>query len=129
MLLALLTAYDKIGRQEQLQAANRISSWFLESPAKDFNPVHMLNRYQTIFRQRKLYDDEIEKILELIENPAVPESIKIGSYILLGNSSAVKVRLNRLSENERKEFDYSPIYSLFTKMQYAVSKSTDSTMA
>ena len=89
----------------------------------------MLNRYQTIFRQRKLYDDEIEKILELIENPAVPESIKIGSYILLGNSSAVKVRLNRLSENERKEFDYSPIYSLFTKMQYAVSKSTDSTMA
>ena len=116
LLSAFLIAYDKTGRLEQLQAANRMSSWLLENHTKATIPVYLLNRYQTILRQRKLYDDEIEKILGLIENPAMPENIKIGVYILLGNDSAVKVGLNRLSENERNEFESSAIYSLFTKI-------------
>lgn len=128
LLLALLMAYDKTGRQEQLQAADRISSWLLESHEKASDPVNLLNRYQTILRQRELHDDEIERIFELIENPSVQESIKIGAYILLGNASAVKVGLKRLSENERKEFESTPIYSLFTTTQHTTSDNTGLTI-
>ena len=81
------------------------------------DPMHLLNRYQTILRQRSLFEREIEDILEVAESSDTLEQNKIGAYLLLGNHSAAKIHLNRLSDDEKREFMSFPIFHFFQEKE------------
>lgn len=117
LLLAFLKSYDDSGKQEQLQVADKLSSWLLKNNSDTPDPMHLLNRYQTILRQRSLFEREIEDILEVAESSDTLEQNKIGAYLLLGNHSAAKIHLNRLSDDEKREFMSFPIFHFFQEKE------------
>lgn len=120
LLLALLKSYDNTGKQVQLQAADKLSAWILKNNSDTSDPTHLLNRYQTILRQRPLSEREMVDILEVAENSNALEQNKIGAYLLLGNYSAARIHLKRLPAKEEEEFRSYPIFHFFQGSEQTV---------
>ena len=121
LLLTLLKTYDNTGEQMYLQAADKLSSWILKNNSDNSDPIHLLNRYQTILRQRPLYENEMVDILEVAESSNILEQNRIGAYLLLGNYPAAKIHLKRLSDSEQKEFMSYPIFH-FSKEIFSITQ-------
>ena len=60
--LNLLTAYDKTGRREILDAALRLSNWLLEAgQGTAESQIHRINNLQTLKRMRQLTEEELQE--------------------------------------------------------------------
>lgn len=113
-LLDLLAAYDKSKpkRQDMLMAAKELATWLYNIKGDimlDKN-IRTINLLQTIKRERKLQDDEIELLYAIIEaNKSMP-SLLVGAYLLLDNHAAAQIYFTKLNENQQTAFYEYPIY-------------------
>ena len=74
--------------------------------------IRTINLLQTIKRERKLQDDEIELLYAIIEaNKSMP-SLLVGAYLLLDNHAAAQIYFTKLNENQQTAFYEYPIYYL-----------------
>lgn len=113
-LLDLLTAYDKAtGKRKEklLKTCNEFSKWIFEAPDDELcYDVRLLNRLQTIKRQRDFNIDEVSSLYALIENRDTNEETRIGAYLLLNQQKPAEIHYAQLSENARNNFKEYPIY-------------------
>lgn len=113
-LLDLLTAYDKAtGRRKEklLKTCDEFSKWIFEAPDDELcYEVRLLNRLQTIKRQRDFNIDEVSSLYALIENKDTNEETRIGVYLLLNQQKPAEIHYAQLSENARNNFKEYPIY-------------------
>ena len=109
LLLFLLSEYDRTADPERLQEADKLSEWLYENNQNNPNHVYLLNRYQTLLRQRSLHEEEIEKLIEISESAKSEEIDKVGAYLLLGNQTSAKFHMKRLTEESRNQLLELPI--------------------
>lgn len=109
LLLFLLSEYDRTADPERLQESDKLSEWLYENNKNNPNHVYLLNRYQTLLRQRSLHEEEIEKLIEISESAESEETDKVGAYLLLGNQTSAKFHMKRLPEESRDQLLEWPI--------------------
>lgn len=113
-LLDLLTAYDKAtGKRKEklLKTCDEFSKWIFEAQDDELcYEVRLLNRLQTIKRQRDFNIDEVSSLYALIENRDTNEETRIGAYLLLNQQKPAEIHYAQLSENARNNFKEYPIY-------------------
>lgn len=110
-LLDLLTAYDKVGKSEIINAAQDFSNWIMTATEEElpYN-IRLINKLQVIKRIRPLDIDEVKELFHIIETPNVQEDILVGAYLLLDQQSAAEIHFDRLDQSMQKEFPKYPIY-------------------
>ena len=108
-VLFLLSEYDRTADPERLQEADKLSEWLYENNQNNPNHVYLLNRYQTLLRQRSLHEEEIEKLIEISESAKSEEIDKVGAYLLLGNQTSAKFHMKRLTGESRNQLLELPI--------------------
>ncbi len=113
-LLDSLTAYDKAtgSRKEKLlKVCEEFSRWIFSAPDDELSyEIRLLNRLQTIKRQRDFSIDEISSLYELIESKETHEETRIGVYLLLDQQKPAELHFAKLSDEEKKNFEEYPIY-------------------
>lgn len=110
LLLELFYAYDESKRQDILDAAIELAGYLKTEDT--FTPIAVtkLNYYQAILRRRELEKNEIAELLELTEDKEQSEEIFTAAYLLLKNQIAAKIHFDKMSIDERQEFEKYPIY-------------------
>ena len=75
----------------------------------------MLNMLQVAKRKRELTLDEVRYLINLTESDTANREVKVGAYILLGNSIATQVHLEKMGKEEQQRFKEYPIYHLINQ--------------
>lgn len=116
LLLRMLKAYDMEAPQKQalLECAIHIAEWLKNKKIIPYE-VSMINVMQCYLRKRQLTDLEIEKLYEIIECDKQKEMIKVAAYLLVGEHKTAKRHFEKLTDDEKKEFSYFPIYTFLKK--------------
>lgn len=113
-LLDALSAYDKASgyrKEKLLKVCDDFSKWILTASDDELNyEVRLLNRLQTIKRQRAFNTDEISSLYELIESKGAHEEIRVGVYLLLDQQKPAELYFAKLTDEERNKFKEYPIY-------------------
>ena len=115
-ILEMIKAYDKRTiRIEFLETAANLSKWLTEKEPD--NLIHYINLYQCYRRQRKLTDDEKNKLCRILEEDGINDSIKAAAYILLDSKQLADMYIDKLDNKEIKTFVDFPIYYLYEKLR------------
>lgn len=113
-LLDLLSAYDAAEGKRKirlLETALKFSEWIVKSGDHELDySIRLLNRLQTLKRKRELSEEELGKLIELVEDADTSEECKVGAYLLLGYQSAAQAHFAKLGREEKSYFTSYPIY-------------------
>lgn len=108
--LNLLTAYDKTGRNEILDAAFRLSNWLMESgKGTEESRVYRINNLQTIKRMRQLTEEELQEIICYSEDSAATTELKYCCDLLLDDQRRAKIHFASLPEDQQAFYKSLPI--------------------
>lgn len=109
-LLNLLTAYDKCGREEILEAALRLSNWHIEA-TKDLPEaiIYRINNLQILKRKRQLSEDELQEITRYAEAPGASPELKYCCDLLLNDQRRAKLHFESLSKDQQTLYNSLPI--------------------
>lgn len=109
-LLNLLTAYDKCGREEILDAALRLSNWHIEA-AKDMPEaiIYRINNLQILKRKRQLSEEELQEITRYAEAPGASPELKYCCDLLLNDQRRAKLHFESLSKDQQVLYNSLPI--------------------
>ena len=109
-LLNLISAYDKTGRAEMLDAASDVSKWLHSENPDDL--AYYLNYLQVKKRSGTLSDADRRAIMRRIETGTLSKQELIAAHIILGNRDMAREHLKELQEDERTTFEAYPISNL-----------------
>ena len=110
VLLNLLTAYDKVGRKESLQAALRLSNWLMETINDAPESIMLrINNLQTIKRIRQLSEDELQEITRYSEDPDASLELKYCCNLLLDDQRRAKLHFTSLPKDKQAFYKTLPI--------------------
>ena len=110
-VLELIKAYDLDNtKSEFLNYAIDLCQWLKEKNPE--NIIHTINEYQCYLRQRKLSTDELNVLSEIAIDNTDNNMILAGVNTLMGNKTLALKYVNKLCEEEKKEYLSYPIYSL-----------------
>ncbi len=108
--LNLLTAYDKSGRKEILEAALRLSNWLMEAGrATAESQVYRINNLQTLKRMRQLTEEEMQEITRYSEESTASSELKYCCALLLDDQRRAKFHFTSLSETQQIFYKSLPI--------------------
>lgn len=108
--LNLLTAYDKTGRKEILDAALRLSNWLLEAgKVTAESQIYRINNLQTIKRMRQLTEEELQEITRYSEVGAASTELKYCCALLLDDQRRAKFHFTALPEAQQNFYKSLPI--------------------
>lgn len=114
-ILEMIKAYDEnTERNDLLQGAKNLCEWM--SSKKSDDVIHRINYLQCCQRERKLTDDEINELAEIIVNRTTDNSTIAGAHILLGNKAMAVKHLGMLSREQKEAFEKYPIYTLYKRI-------------
>lgn len=99
-LLSMLSAYDRSGDAELLNAAQTIAEWLVTRENTDV-AIGKLNLYQCQKRKRKLTGKERKDIRKMMNSKRANLEFQAGCYLLLDKSKEAAECLDKLP-NERK---------------------------
>lgn len=111
-LLELLKAYDISKRSYLLETAYSIIELIKQNDRYIDNHIVRLNELQIIKRKRTLNVSEKAELYQIISYVNDNIDIKIGAYILLGETDEAEKLLNGLPEEHQQFFREYPIYAL-----------------
>lgn len=111
-LLELLKAYDISMRSYLLETAYSIIELIKQNDRYIDNHIVRLNELQIIKRKRTLNVSEKAELYQIISYVNDNIDIKIGAYILLGETDEAEKLLNGLPEEHQQFFREYPIYAL-----------------
>lgn len=112
MHLTLLSVYDECNRRDVLDTAKSFIEWIIANNQETCD-IHNLNLLQTIKRERKFNNKEMDSLCKIIENNIKRYDILVGAYLLLDNQDLAKSYYNRLSSVEQENFKKYPIYKFW----------------
>lgn len=115
-LLNMILAFDEGNNRNNslLEAAKELAEWILKEDESALpNEVKTLNYLQIIRRQREFNDEEIEKVLEIIESGSAEKVWLVAAHLLLGNQAAAKINYEKLDSETQEAFKTYPIYCFF----------------
>lgn len=113
-VLEMLLAYDINKDKKLLYEAQRLYDWLRSVYNVDsIKPIHLINSLQIAKRFRKLKKEEINHLNNFVEQNGVKDIYLLGAHILLGNKNSAKRYYEKLSENEKNEFNGYPIANLW----------------
>ncbi|MCD7893471.1 MAG: hypothetical protein LUG60_07190 [Erysipelotrichaceae bacterium] len=107
-LLEILLAYDESINKNLLDVATEIVEWLYMTLNDE---TSLINLYQCYIRYRNLDENEINKIIELL-NSTKNNLIIVGCHILLGNKYMIDNAKNKLTGIELEALQNYPIYNL-----------------
>lgn len=109
-LLNLLTAYDKVGRKEILEAALRLSNWLMDV-GKDTSEatIYRINNLQTLKRMRQLSEDELQEITRYAEASDASLELKYCCDLLLDDQRRAKLHFAALPKDKQAFYKTLPI--------------------
>jgi hypothetical protein len=112
MFLEILKAYDSQPVKDKvfLQFSIDIADILLCK-----NPITIINRLQSIKRQRLLTNDEIARLVELRNEHYDDRVVSCAVSILLDEKDKARKMLDEMQEQERRSITDYPIYSLLSK--------------
>ncbi len=117
-MLKIISAFDVNKDIKLLNLAKDIASWIMSNDEKVLpKELKLINFMQIIKRERQLNEDEIRKLIILVEDSQISEEIKVGAYLLLDNQVAAKIHLKKLDGNVQEEFKEYPIYIFMNQME------------
>lgn len=97
-----------------LQPAQKLGEYLLLSETNPLQkPLHLLNYFQVIKRDRPLCAKEKKRLQFLLKNPKNHPQILLGAAILIERFDIAKRMYDRLSDEERHIFIQFPIYHLW----------------
>lgn len=124
-LLDSLIAYDKASgnRKEKLiKVCDEFSKWIFAASDDELSyEIRLLNRLQTIKRQRNFNIDEISSLYELIETPKIDIETRIGIYLLLDQQQPAELYFAKLTDEGRKRFEEYPIFKFWRSTQESIA--------
>lgn len=113
-LLDMLLACDKATGERHrkiLKACDDFSRWIYDAPSDELDDsIKLLNRLQTIKRQRNLSDDERESLYDMAESEKTREDARVGAYLLLEQQTLANRHFKKLPDNIQRQFVQYPIY-------------------
>ena len=108
--LNLLTAYDKTGRREILDAALRLSNWLLEvGKGTAESQIHRINNLQTLKRMRQLAEEELQEITRYSEESTASTELKYCCALLLDDQRRAKIHFESLPKEQQAFYKSLPI--------------------
>lgn len=108
--LNLLTAYDKTGRREILDAALRLSNWLLEvGQGTAESQIHRINNLQTLKRMRQLTEEELQEITRYSEESTASTELKYCCALLLDDQRRAKIHFESLPKEQQVFYKSLPI--------------------
>ena len=111
-MLKMLSAYDTKPNPKLFNLIKNLSDWLLNESGNNIShEIALLNKYQIIKRERNFEEDEINKLIELSENPDL--QYKVAANILLGHKDTANVYLKKLPFEDQELFKTFPIYKFF----------------
>ena len=115
LVLEMLKAYDqqKYKNVKLLKSSKDIMQWLSSQETLD-SEILTLNRLQIVKRMRKLTSKELREIY-VIKHNTIDVAILVGTSILLESFIEAKLYYDRLSEENRNEFNAYPIANLLPK--------------
>lgn len=125
-LLTILLAVDELKAQNDyrykrtLGAAMALSKWLLDVAIRSETvPDEMLriNYLQVVYRARALNSEERKQLIGITAKSEVPNSMKVGAYLLLGDKDSFDFHFDHLTNEERNNFKTYPIYNLYGQLQ------------
>lgn len=115
-LLSLLRAYDlsESKRKDLLELSLEFAEWIKHADKinKSFN---IINYLQVVKRKRKLSDQEMSMLWDIIEDTASTDSCKLGAYLLLDQQKQAERYFNKITSEEKKEMMNFPIWKFWKK--------------
>ena len=118
LLLRMISAYDKQTKKDENLFAlmEKLCAW-LSSVMAQSNSIMAINRIQISKRKRKLTDDEVFILNEILTNDKEHE-ILCGALILLGRFSDAKDQFKQLNKQQQLEFLKYPICNLCEELEF-----------
>lgn len=110
MMLEMIKAYDEMKNDALIHSAIRIGRWL--SDRDDDIDIAILNIYQCYYRIRKLSDEELDVLENIVERRKDNLSVMLGAYILLENKRKGKRIFENMVQEEQREFMEFPIYHI-----------------
>lgn len=108
--LNLLTAYDKTGRREILDAALRLSNWLLEAgKGTPESQIHRINNLQTLKRIRQLTEEEMREITRYSEESTASVELKYCCALLLDDQRRARIHFESLPKKQQAFYKSLPI--------------------
>ena len=108
--LNLLTAYDKTGRREILDAALRLSNWLLEAgQGTAESQIYRINNLQTLKRMRQLTEEELQEITRYSEESTASVELKYCCALLLDNQRRARIHFESLQKKQQAFYKSLPI--------------------
>lgn len=115
ILLLLLMAVDQGGSRISLyqEYALQLAEWLQNTPENIIlNRMSYVNKLQTIKRVRKLNEEEIQHLWQLIDEYPSDACFQVCAYLLLDLKPMANRILTLFSEDDQKSIRESPIYHL-----------------
>ena len=112
-LLNLLSAYDISGRPEQLEAAEKLSSWIIANSDETGHEIDIINELQIVKRKRELTDEEKTELMDMLEEHGTSDEIKLACSLLLDNQLFADRYFAKLTDEQKQMFMDYPIYKRF----------------
>lgn len=116
-VLYLLMAVDHCParRDEFLDAAEHLNEWLIRAQGPD--PIHLVNRWQIHARRGPLSPETLTEIRSLKREAATNAQVKaaqleVACSILLGDDDETRFLIGRLPEEQLKEIETWPIWTL-----------------
>lgn len=107
-MLKVLQAYDKSNNKDLLYLAKDINDKLVKCSD---NPIHIINKYQIIVRERNLTKEEKDMLFQIYQQEnTIP--VKLGIAILLNNKFDVDRYMGELDAKELEELKKYPIMKL-----------------
>lgn len=111
MLLEMIRAYDEKKNDVLIQSAIRIGRWLVNKD--DDADLAVLNVYQCYYRIRRLTDEELNYLDNILERRKDNPSVMLGAYILLENNRKARGIFENMDQEEQKLFIGFPIYHIW----------------
>lgn len=115
-ILRLLLTYDKKPKEDMLDLAMFLCEKIINQnyENEDDKDIYKINYFQIIKRQREFNEDEYDELFKLKEKVYKNGNylLKCGIAILLEDQKDFEYYYNKLTEEEKTQIKYFPIYNL-----------------
>jgi len=116
VILEILVCYDAepIKSPVLLQAAWNIAEYVRKNEKESILLLYaILNSMQIKKRQKIISSDDIQELKRIIEDVSIPNDVRLGAAIIIGENSTANCIFEQLSEEMRNIFIQYPIYHLW----------------
>lgn len=123
-VLAMIMASDAVENfdaersKKLLDEALKLDEWLLSNdPMSDFNLVHLINKMQILKRKRKLSDEELQQLEQILEIDKLEVPIKLAVNLLLGNQKEVDELFAIMPDEDKSAMQTYPIWKFYKKLK------------